>query len=99
VARFRRLGGSSGKLPVCAGAFRVGGLAAPAGWLALLAIALSAVAFYYYLLVLKQALVVTPTVEPKRIRVPAVTALTLLVAAALLLVLGALPSLVLRYFA
>jgi NADH-quinone oxidoreductase subunit N len=35
--------------------------AGPAGWLALLAIALSAVALYYYLIVLKQALVVPLT--------------------------------------
>lgn len=92
------LAGFFGKFAVFAGAFRSGGLAAPAGWLALLAIALSAVAFYYYLIVLKQALVVTPTAEPKRIHVPAVTGLTLLAAAALLLLLGAFPSLVLRYF-
>ena len=93
------LAGFFGKFAVFAGAFRSGSLTAPSGWLALLAIALSAVAFYYYLIVLKQALVVTPTTEPQRIRVPAITSLTLLVAAALLLVLGALPSLVLRFFA
>jgi NADH-quinone oxidoreductase subunit N len=93
------LAGFFGKFAVFAGAFRSGGLAAPAGWLALLAIALSAVAFYYYLIVLKQALVVTPTAEPQRIRVPVVTGLTLLVAAALLLILGVFPSFVLRFFA
>jgi NADH-quinone oxidoreductase subunit N len=65
----------------------------------LLAIALSAVALYYYLIVLKQALVVAPAAEnAARIRVPTATALTLLIAVGLLLGLGLFPSLVLGLF-
>lgn len=92
------LAGFFGKFAVFAGALQVGGLAAPAGWLALLAIALSAVAFYYYLIVLKQALVLPSATNAARIRVPFFTGLGLAVAAGALLVLGALPALVLRYF-
>ena len=45
------------KFVVFAAALKMGGAGRPEGWLAVLAIALSAVALYYYLLVLKQALV------------------------------------------
>ena len=93
------LAGFFGKFAIFAAALKLGGVASPAGWLTLLAIALSAVALYYYLLVLKQALVAPP--EPDRatrIRVPAATALTLLLSAALIVVLGLLPSLLLDLF-
>lgn len=92
------LAGFFGKFVVFAGALQVGGLMDPAGWLAMLAIAMSAVAFYYYLVVLKQALVLPPAAGAPRIRVPLAAGLALTLAAAALVVLGALPTLVLRYF-
>lgn len=92
------LAGFFGKFVVFAGALQVGGLMDPAGWLALLAIAMSAVAFYYYLIVLKQALVLPPMADATRIRVPLIAGLALALSAAALVVLGALPTLVLRYF-
>lgn len=92
------LAGFFGKFVVFAGALQVGGLSAAAGWLALLAIAMSAVAFYYYLIVLKQALVLPPAVGASRIRVPVIAGLALAIGATALVALGALPMLVLRYF-
>ena len=59
---------------------------------------MSAVAFYYYLIVLKQALVIPPAAGATRIRVPFFAGLTLALGAAALVVLGVLPTLVLRYF-
>jgi NADH-quinone oxidoreductase subunit N len=63
------LAGFFGKFAVFAGALQLGGLSGPAGWLTALAILLSAVALYYYLLVLKQALVAKalPTDAPQSV--------------------------------
>ncbi|MDI1337238.1 MAG: NADH-quinone oxidoreductase subunit N [Lacunisphaera sp.] len=88
------LAGFVGKFVVFSAALQMGG---PAGWLALLAIALSAVALYYYLLILKQALV-APAKESSPIKVPATAALALLAAAALIVVLGLWPSALLGLF-
>jgi len=77
---------------------RLGGLAGPAGCLVILAIALSAVALYYYLLILKQALVATPTENAAPVRVPLPAAAALLVAAGLIVVLGLWPSAILGLF-
>jgi NADH-quinone oxidoreductase subunit N len=84
---------------VFAAALNLGGLAGPAGWLALLAIALSAVALYYYLVMLKQALVVGPA-DPAAapVPVPADAAIVLVFTALLLVLLGLFPSVVLRIF-
>ncbi len=90
------LAGFFGKFAVFAAALRVGGVSGPAGWLALLAVALSAVALYYYLLILKQALVAKPAEPVQPIAVPGVTVIALVGAAALLVVLGVWPSLLLR---
>jgi NADH-quinone oxidoreductase subunit N len=90
------LAGFFGKFSVFAAALRLGGVSGPAGWLALLAIAMSAVALYYYLLILKQALVAKPSEPVQPIAVSGVTALALFVAAALLVVLGVWPSLLLN---
>ncbi len=90
--------GFLGKVFVFAAAFRVGGLSAPAGQLALLAIALSAVAFYYYLLILKQAWVAAPSEKPGKIAVPAPAGIALAAAAVLLLVLGLFPGIALWPF-
>jgi NADH-quinone oxidoreductase subunit N len=93
------LAGFFGKFAVFAVALKLGGIAGPAGWLTLLAIALSAVALYYYLIVLKAALVLPP--PPDRaspIRVPFAAAITLLGAAALMVIFGLFPAVVLGWF-
>jgi NADH-quinone oxidoreductase subunit N len=92
------LAGFFGKFAVFAAALSFAGAASPAGLLALLAIALSAVALYYYLVVLKQALVVRPAPEARRIDVPVDVKLPLLVAAGLLLGLGVWPAAILQLF-
>jgi NADH-quinone oxidoreductase subunit N len=90
------LAGFFGKFVVFAAALRLGGLGGIAGWLTLLAIGLSAVALYYYLLILKQALVVVPVASAATpIRAPRAAAFTLVLASVLLLVLGVFPSLLL----
>jgi len=92
------LAGFFGKFAVFAAVLRLGGLGGPVGWLAIAAIALSAVGLYYYLLILKQALVATPAEDAPAVKIPLPAALALLTAAALLVVLGVLPSLVLGIF-
>ena len=92
------LAGFFGKFVVFAAALKLGGLYTPAGWLALLAIAMGAVALYYYLLILKQALVAAPAKDAPAVKVPPVVALTLVAAAAALLMLGIWPSLLLAIF-
>ena len=92
------LAGFFGKFSVFVAAFRLDGLAGPAGWLALLAILVSVVALYYYLIVLKQALVAAPAPGAPRIAVPRPAALALASAAGLLVLLGAFPSLLLAWF-
>ncbi|MBI2814174.1 MAG: NADH-quinone oxidoreductase subunit N [Opitutae bacterium] len=92
------LAGFFGKFAVFAAVLRLGGLAGPVGWLAILAIALSAVALYYYLLILKQALVARPAAEAAPVRVPLPAALALLISAALLVLLGVFPSWILGLF-
>ena len=86
------LAGFFGKLAVFSAALHLGGIAGPAGLLAILAIALSAVALYYYLIVLKQALVAAPAAGAGRIAVPRVTALALLAAAGLIIWFGVDPQ-------
>jgi NADH-quinone oxidoreductase subunit N len=86
------LAGFFGKFAVFAAAIRLGGITAPAGALAVLAIALSAVALYYYLIVLKQALVAKPAEGALPIRVAPATALALLAAAALIIWFGIFPG-------
>ena len=90
------LAGFFGKFAVFAAALKIGGLSGIIGWLAVLAIALSAVALYYYLLVLKQAIVVRPATDALPIRVPISAAASLVLITALLLGLGLFPSFVLR---
>jgi NADH-quinone oxidoreductase subunit N len=93
------LAGFFGKFAVYASVLKVGGVGGPAGWLTLAAIALSAVALYYYLLILKQALV-APAQDGARemIPVPLPAALSLLAAAGLILFFGLFPSTILRIF-
>ncbi len=91
------LAGFFGKFILFSQALRLNGMAGPAGWLALLAIALSAVALYYYWLVLKQTFVAPPEAgADTRIAVPLKPAVALLLAAALLVFLGLFPSSALR---
>ncbi len=89
------LAGFFGKFVVFAAALKLGGLGGVAGWLAVLAIFMSAVALYYYLLILKQALVVNVP-KPARIAVPVDAAIALIAAALLVILFGVFPSVVLR---
>ena len=92
------LAGFFGKFAVFASVLRLGGLAGPAGWLVILAIALSAVALYYYLLILKQALVAAPAANAGPVRAPLPARISLVISAGLIVVLGLMPSLLLRLF-
>jgi NADH-quinone oxidoreductase subunit N len=92
------LAGFFGKFWVFAAALRLGGLAGTAGWLAILGIFLSAVALYYYLVVLKQALVAKPAGGAAPIAVPLPAKLALFFAAAALVLLGVFPSAILQLF-
>ena len=89
------LAGFFGKFAVFAAALKLGGLSGMAGWLAILAILMSAVGLYYYLLILKQALVAAPPPGAPRIAVPPAPWFALLVAVALLVLLGIFPSVLL----
>lgn len=93
------LAGFFGKFVVFAAALQLGGLGGVSGWLAVLAILLSAVGLYYYLLILKQALVAPARTEHSAIKVPLEAAVVLILTAALLLGLGLFPSVVLRLLA
>jgi NADH-quinone oxidoreductase subunit N len=86
------LAGFFGKFTVFAAALQLGGISGPAGWLTLLAIALSAVALYYYLTILKQALVAAPAPGASPITLPVVATVALIVAAGLIILLGVLPA-------
>jgi NADH-quinone oxidoreductase subunit N len=66
-------------------------------WLVILAIAMSAVSFYYYLRVLKQAYVEDAPTEAPAIRVPGLTLLALVVLAALIILYGCAPVLLTQY--
>lgn len=90
------LAGFFGKFGVFAAALELNGLGGYIGWLTMLAILLSAVALYYYLTMLKQALVLPPASDATPIKVSGEAAAALLLAAALLIVLGIFPSAVLR---
>jgi NADH-quinone oxidoreductase subunit N len=92
------LAGFWGKFMVFAAALRLDGPTGPAGGLAVLGILLTAVALYYYLLVLKQALVAAPAAGAGRIAVPLPAACALGVAAGLILLLGMFPALLLAWF-
>jgi NADH-quinone oxidoreductase subunit N len=92
------LAGFFGKLFVFSAAFNIGGLASPPGWLALAALLLSIVSLYYYLLILKQALVLAPPANAGRIETPSLAALALITCAALIIMLGVFPSVILGIF-
>ncbi len=66
-------------------------------WLVILAIAMSAVSFYYYLLVLKQAYVQDAAEDAPAIKVPFLTMLALVLLAALVIVLGVAPGLLTQF--
>jgi NADH-quinone oxidoreductase subunit N len=68
-------------------------------WLVLLALAMSVVSFYYYLKVLKQAYVAEPMAGAAPIRVPVATRIALLATAALVVILGCLPDLLMNRIA
>lgn len=91
------LAGFFGKFGVFRAALAVGGAASTLGLLALLAIGMSAVALYYYLIILKKALVEKGEASGV-VQVPVATRLSLFVAALLVLVLGVWPNLILGVF-
>ena len=64
-------------------------------WLVLLALAMSVVSFYYYLKVLKQAYVSEPATGAASIRVRGTTRVALWITAALVVLLGCFPDLLL----
>ena len=66
-------------------------------WLVILAIAMSAVSFYYYLRVLKAAYVEDAAADAPAIKVPALTMIALVLLAALVILLGCAPGLLTRY--
>jgi NADH-quinone oxidoreductase subunit N len=66
-------------------------------WLVILAIAMSAVSFYYYLLVLKQAYVEDAAADAPAIRTPFFTLLALVFLAALVVLLGCSPGWLTQY--
>ena len=66
-------------------------------WLVILAIVMSAVSFYYYLQVLKQAYVLDAAENAPAIKVPPATMLALVLLAALVILLGCAPGLLLSH--
>ncbi|MGH8018627.1 MAG: NADH-quinone oxidoreductase subunit N, partial [Opitutaceae bacterium] len=94
------LAGFFAKFNVFVLALRLGGLGGPLGWTALLAIALSVVGLYYYLIILKYAFVVSAagSSEPERVRPGVGAAVALVLAAVGSVLLGVMPSLVFDAF-
>ena len=90
------LAGFFGKFAVYSAALKISGMSGIIGWLTLLAIGLSAVALYYYLIVLKQAVIAAPAEGFGRIRVGMSAGAALVLSAVLLVLLGLFPSYVLR---
>lgn len=66
-------------------------------WLVILAIAMSAVSFYYYLRVLKAAYVQDAADDAPAITVPKLTLIALVLLAALVVLLGCVPGLLMRF--
>lgn len=93
------LAGFFGKFAVFASALKLSGLNGPTGWLTLAAIALSAVGLYYYLMILKQALVAAPKENATaKIDVPVQAGVVLLIASVLIVLFGLFPSKILQLF-
>ena len=92
------LAGFFGKFAVFSTALQLGGLTSPVGLLTLLAILLSAVALYYYLVVLKQVFVAGPAAAHPPLAIDRIAGLSLLLCATLLVVLGIWPSLLFGFF-
>jgi NADH-quinone oxidoreductase subunit N len=66
-------------------------------WLVILAIAMSAVSFYYYLRVLKAAYVEDAAEDAPAIKVPLLSMFALVLLAALVILLGCAPGLLTRF--
>jgi NADH-quinone oxidoreductase subunit N len=107
------LAGFLGKFSVFAAALTLSGLMSPTGLAVLLAIAMSAVGLYYYLIILKTALVTNPpeviettlaedaaVVVPgaQKIKTPCILGIALTLITALILALGILPGVILHAF-
>ncbi len=91
------LAGFFGKFGIFVAAFKSGGIGGATGGLAILGIMASAVGLYYYLVALKNALVITPPAgaDQKSIPVATSTKLVLILINLGLLALGLAPSLIL----
>jgi NADH-quinone oxidoreductase subunit N len=68
-------------------------------WMVVLALAMSVVSFYYYLKVLKQAYVSEPSAGAATIGVPVTSQIAVWATAALVVLLGCLPDLLLNRIA
>jgi len=66
-------------------------------WLVILAIAMSAVSFYYYLRVLKAAYVLDAAADAPAIKVPSLSLFAIMLLAALVILLGCAPGLLMRF--
>jgi NADH-quinone oxidoreductase subunit N len=66
-------------------------------WLVILAIAMSAVSFYYYLRVLKAAYVLDAAEDAPAIKVPPLSLFAIMLLAALVILLGCAPGLLMRF--
>lgn len=90
------LAGFFGKFAVFAGAFSIGGAGTLPGALALAGIGLTVVSLYYYLRILKQMVLAPAAASAARIALPPGAGLSLVAAAALLVVFGLFPALLLN---
>ena len=86
------LAGFFGKVYLFAAALKTGAPNLGLLWLVILAIAMSAVSFYYYIKVLKQIYVVDTTEETRTIKVPLLSQAVLLALAVLVILLGCFPG-------
>lgn len=66
-------------------------------WLVVLAIAMSAVSLYYYLRVLKRVYITPPADESTTLRSPLLSQIVVLALAAIVIILGCAPNLILRW--
>jgi NADH-quinone oxidoreductase subunit N len=91
------LSGFFAKFYLFASVLKSAPFASAAFWLVLLAIAMSAVALYYSLRILKPVFVAASAEGASAIRIPALSALVLLLLTAAVVVLGCAPQLLLRW--
>ncbi len=91
------LAGFFGKFYLFAAVVKAGGASLGLIWLVILAIGMSAVSLYYYLQVLKQIYVLDVAASARELRAPVLTQVVLSVLAALVILFGCLPDLLLNW--